>query len=520
MKRDACRPTFSHLPTRLLPILLGVLAVGGLLLVAQPAAAQDNCIQDVWQAHGNNQNLTCTANDVTLSSASNVKIITGGQCDPDTGRCECFAGQTVTFTADFAMTLTTQTRYDVGFYIAEDGDPNNDGALTGECSATVSNALNTANFVQLDAPTPPTSDLCGDIDAAHNPLIVTSNLISLQCPAEGEQVSVPFCTTWRQPGSNEVCRTRDDAFPGSPSKCNCGDIDIPIFAAPVEFSVTKDTVPPAPPTKTVPESGGSVTYSVSVHNDSTMAALTLTRSTDPATCAAATPPSSAPCGLTDDKYGDITVVHAANQSCTGSATPGVCEAVTATTCVPDGNTATCEIGGAIAASGTCSCTFTGTVPAGDTGGSFTDVVTACGSNVANPEVCKADDATVTYTEVPQAPTLTKTATGTQCQIDVTYTVVVTNNPGDDPSPSPLALTALSDDTYGSITTVHDNVLSTTCSVPQTIAVSGNYTCSFVGRINSCNTTVTDIVTGSATAEGTTYTLSDSATVVVSPPTTP
>ena len=29
------------------------------------------------------------------------------------------------------MVLTAQTRYDVGFYFASDGDPNNDGAITG-----------------------------------------------------------------------------------------------------------------------------------------------------------------------------------------------------------------------------------------------------------------------------------------------------------------------------------------------------------------------------------------------------
>jgi hypothetical protein len=451
---------------------------GGLLFGPEAASAQDNCIQDVWQAHGNNQALTCTANDVTLSSASNVNITSGGDCDLVTGVCRCFAGQEVVFTADFRMTLTTQQRFDVGFYIATDPDLDNDGALTGTCSVTVSTDPNTANFINLDA----APDVCGDIDAAHNPLIVTSNEIRTQCPAEGQQVVVPFCTTWRQPGSNEVCLTANDAFPGSPSKCNCGDIAIPIFAAPVEFTVTKATVPE--PTS-VPESGGSVTYSVAVHNESTVADLTLN-------------------SLTDNQYGNITLVQGA---------------VTFTECaVPQ----------TIAPSGTYTCTFTATVPPGNSGGSFTDVVEACGQNVANPEVCHTDDATVTYTEVPQAPTLTKAATGAQCQIDVTYTVVVTNNPGQDPSPSPLTLTTLSDDKYGSITSAHPadpannlgEVVSTTCAVPQTIAVSGNYTCSFVGRINSCDTILTDIVTGSGTAEGVTYPLSDSATVVVSPPSTP
>ena len=125
-------------------VALAVLTlVGGGLLFGPEAASAQTCIQDVWKAHGNNQNLTCTANDVTLSAATNINIITGGECDPVTGVCRCFAGQTVTFTADFRMDLTADTRYDVGFYIATDGDPNNDGAITGQCSATASLAANT-----------------------------------------------------------------------------------------------------------------------------------------------------------------------------------------------------------------------------------------------------------------------------------------------------------------------------------------------------------------------------------------
>ena len=61
--------------TGLFPIVLGVVMVGGVLVGAQPASAQ-TCIQDVWQAHGNTQNLTCTANDVTLSSVTNVCVHT------------------------------------------------------------------------------------------------------------------------------------------------------------------------------------------------------------------------------------------------------------------------------------------------------------------------------------------------------------------------------------------------------------------------------------------------------------
>ena len=58
-------------------------------------------------------------------------------------------------------------------------------------------------------------------------------------------------------------------------------------------------------------------------------------------------------------------------------------------------------------------------------------------------------------------------------------------------------------------------MSATCAVPQTIQPNTNYTCSFVGRINSCSTTLTDVVTGGATDDdGASYTPSDPATVIV------
>jgi hypothetical protein len=295
---------------------------------------------------------------------------------------------------------------------------------------------------------------------------------------------LPFCTTWRQPGSNEVCRgtgngtTTNDVFPGSPSKCNCGTLALDIFSEPVSITVTKDALTPS-----VPEDGGSATYSVTVTNNGATLPLTLT-------------------SLIDVPYGDITQVQGA---------------VTATTCVPDGNTATCEIGGSIAPNGTCSCTFTANVPAGDFPGSFDDTVTGCGTNITTPTpVCDDDPATVPYSDVPQPPTLTKTATSTECQIDVTYDVVVTNGSAQDT----LRLDTLNDDIYGDITQVQGNVISTTCgqaagTLPFVIAAGGNYSCRFVGRINSCNTTVTDVVTGDATDDdGANYTPSDDATVVV------
>jgi hypothetical protein len=481
--------TITKLRRRTGVALTVITLVGGGLLVGPETASAQTCIQNVWAAHGNNQDLTCKANDVTLSSATNINIITGGSCDPVTGECSCFAGQTVTFTADFQMDLTADTRYDVGFYLATDGDPNNDGALTGQCSATASLASNTpaGNFINLDAAPDVCGDITGPFNTAHNPLFVTAQ-VTTTCPSTpGQQLQLPFATTWRQPGSNQVCSgtgngtTTNDAFPGSPSKCNTGTLVLDITSVSTTLTVTKTALTP-----NVPETGGSATYSVEVQNTSTID-VTLT-------------------SLTDNPYGDITQVQGA---------------VTATTCVPDVNSpATCEVGGVIAPNATCSCTFTANVPPGDfSGPAFPDTVTACANNVTDPNaVCDTDDAEVPYTDVSSAPNLTKTASNAQCVIDVTYDVVVNNTN----ALETLTLNTLIDNVYGDITQVQGDVQSTTCgqasgagTLPSVIAPAGNYTCSFVGRSTSCDTTVHDTVTGGTVdQDGVPFTPSDDATVVI------
>ena len=473
----AHRRKFWHLCTGLLPILLGVLAVGGLLLAPQPASAltADVCMQTNYTNHGKTQTLTCTANDVSVARATNISISSGGSCTGNPPVCTCNQGGAVTFSADYEVVLTAQTRYDIGIYFSTDGDSNGDGALTGACKLNTLDGVNSDNFVNLDAVPGKdfqAGDVCGDIDAAHNPQNLHLTLtVACQGDADGK-LKLPNCTSWRQPGSNEVCDEATGAFPGSPSKCNCSPgFTLDIFVETATIEVTKTALTP-----TVPETGGSVTYSVAVKNLAEVATATLD-------------------SLTDNLYGDITT--------TGH------DGITATTCVPDADTSTCEVGGTIAAGATCTCSFTVAVPPGDVGQTITDTVTACGTDsFGHTGLCDDDDATVTYTDVRENPTLTKTAIATACQVDVTYQVVVANSSVQDT----LTLNTLSDDTFGDITQVQGNVISTTCGqspgpglLPAPIAPSENYSCSFVGRITSCSAVHSNTVTGSATDDdGATY----------------
>lgn len=175
--------------------------------------------------------LNCTANDVSVAFADNIRGIDGQPL------AQCIDGTRFSFVADFHVKLTAQTRFDVGMYFATDGDPNHDGALTGACGVNVITSANSPNFVQLD----PAPDTCGDIDSAHNPQVVTVQIDNVLCTADaGGNLSLPDCTSWRQPGSNGVCSGPADAFPGSPSKCNCDTgFTVPIHVAPPTATAVK-----------------------------------------------------------------------------------------------------------------------------------------------------------------------------------------------------------------------------------------------------------------------------------------
>ena len=190
------------------------------------------------------------------------KLATGGIATPLPGAARCFAGQPVTFSADFRMALTADTRYDVGFYIATDNDPNDDGAITGPARL----------------PRPPTRTQSELHQSRHGtgrvrrhrrsfgPAIThcsSGRIQSPRCPST--QANSCSCPSLRLGGSRGRTKcawvpARDatnDVFPGSPSKCNCGDPG-PRLLLGVESHGHQDRA--TPPVS--PSTGGSATYTV------------------------------------------------------------------------------------------------------------------------------------------------------------------------------------------------------------------------------------------------------------------
>jgi hypothetical protein len=208
----------------------------------------------------------------------------------------------------------------------------------------------------------------------------------------------------------------------------------------------------------IPETGGSVTYSVMVTNTS-LSSVTLTT-------------------LVDDKFGDLN------------------------------GTGNCATGGTIAASGNYSCSFSKTLPAATAGATHKDTVSATVTNPGGNATAR-DDAVVTYTDV--APTLTVDKSANPTAVpetggSVTYTVVVTNTAAE-----AVTLTTLTDDRFGDLNN------QGTCKTGGTIAPSATYTCTFARTIsgnagtshkNTVSATVTD-------NDGTSATGTDDATVTFS-----
>jgi hypothetical protein len=216
------------------------------------------------------------------------------------------------------------------------------------------------------------------------------------------------------------------------------------------------TVLKSPNVNTVPETGGPVTYSVSVTNNAAEA-VTLN-------------------ALTDDKFGNLN------------------------------GQGTCVTGSSIAAGGTYICSFTRTLAAQNAGTFHTNVVTATAQDNDATSASDTDDAQVGFSDV--APTLDVTKTADVSTVpetggSVTYTVTVTNT-----SAESVTLTALSDDKFGALNG------QGTCATGGSIAAGGSSSCTFTKSVSgNVGTTHTNVV--SATVQdndGTSATDTDDASV--------
>jgi hypothetical protein len=510
-----------------IPLLIPALL---LLLATAPASAanpgegeitENGCMQDLAGFE-----LNCTANDVRVSGVADVTgdglvdeaditfaptcdypaVNVGADCSTDADICRdeddnpapqlcgdrcAYPGDTTSFSTTFVFELSAQERFDVGAYFETSFDTAGDGALTGSCNIiTLPETgdftrpdFSTGSYVDLDTSCkgggcPQPEDECGDIDNDNNPIYydmqgpkaIADTITALCLDTDNDGfLNLPNCTSWRQSGANDVCTTPEHAFPGSPSKCNCD----PNFQLPIEVpAATLDVVKTATPT-TVDEPGGTIRFDVSVTNKSPFETITLY-------------------DLVDDPYGDITSTTSGNISST-----------------------TCSVEQELGPDSTYSCYFMADVT-GQGGTSHTDTVTASALDSNQNDLEGSDDATVQVLDVAPEMSVAKTASPTAVNepgANVTFSVLVSNNStaGSDN----LNLTSLTDDVFGDIADGSNTaIISTDCSVPQTIVKGGSYSCSFTAFVGGAPFTVhEDTVTAVASdEEGNELTRTDPATV--------
>jgi hypothetical protein len=391
---------------------------------------------------------------------------------------QCTAGTTFDLTATFKVAVTANSRYDAAFFFRIDGGANarGDGSTaSGACSVT-----------QLDPSVAPAlnldGDSCGDLNAGTytNVTMTIPGILCQDTNGDGF-LNLPNCTSWHS-NAGTAC-TRDgnpfDAAPDTKSKCVCDDtFQVPVRVETGSIVVTKDVTPAS-----LPEPGGQFTYTVSAQNTASVVTVTLDR-------------------ICYDKYGTVAKVASA-PDCTAG-TIGQIDSNPPTTCaLPQ----TLQPGGSY------SCQFAATAT-GNSGATVTDTATVFGHDQNNKAVQSSDTASVSITNVPPSATIVKSFVGLACA-DVDYHVKVTNT---DPGDASITLSSLTDSSFGDITSAtNPKLVSTGCSVPQTIAKGGAYECGF--RAHFCTASDTDFVTfivgddegGSASGDSTSVTVNVCAT---------
>lgn len=189
------------------------LAIFMALLGASNISAQ-TCLDDV----SNFNKLNCTANDVVVAEYTVTNGIT-----------TCIPGTTIEINADARLVAQASLRYDVGFFVAEDGG----NALTGTCHHDyLPPPLSFAPTVGPDRFSPyfnaeVLADTCGDIEKGINTFrTITGIPVICQDTDNDGFLDIGTCTSWDNHAStgrpnSPYCTNIDDTLPNTPSKCRC-----------------------------------------------------------------------------------------------------------------------------------------------------------------------------------------------------------------------------------------------------------------------------------------------------------
>jgi hypothetical protein len=417
--------------------------MAAILLLLPGMLMAEACMQDNYQASDPklaNKTLGCTANDIQVAEVTQIIPVSG--IFTENGKLFCYTGTQITFNANFEVVLTAQDRFDIGLYLSKDGT----SALTGDCNAEVITADNNkVNYLNNDDPPDACGDIAGPIGSTYNPQDVNMT-VTVACDGNGS-VQIPNCSSWRQPGANDVCTGIEDAVPGTSSKCECGLITVPIEIEEPTLNIVKS----ANPTE-INEPGGDVKYTVVISNPAVSTAVELTKLEDDQ-------------NLVDGVTSPDDASYSVDFTFTPSAEPYlVCDRLTLEPCGLDANNC--------AENSQTSCTFTLPVT-GNAGDEIKDLAciygTAVNSNTSLDPVC--DAAAVKIKDVGPSATVWKRVKGVECA-DIIYEVEVENLS----TAEAATLVSLGDSAFGFLNG------QGTCETPQTLAIGGKYDCQFTATL--------------------------------------
>ena len=482
----AGRFTRSITSKRFILFAAAVLAIA--VMPTSAFAQNDACLADVSAAK------SCSANDVSLASVdgNSVNVFSGGI----KGTNKCFATQTFSFIANFTIHTTSNARRsNIGIYFGT-GQSN---ALHGSCSDSIIAPLHPcagdhtltcgdAAYEEIDTNGEPACTLngvpspcgCGDTTSADGNgtgnQMATLEVDGATCPASGN-LTLNYCTSWFQPTANTPqCLSPAPYYPwevaataGTPAKCNCTTIVIPVQPISPQISVTKSC--------TV----GSTTSTTSCNAGAEGSTVVYTATINNTTTSSGGGGGVIPDQICDDQYGKIFRLNtfsgaqcAAGALCTGANNVAGGSCINSTTCSSSNP-------GDIPAGSSGSCTFT--VTQGEIA-TVKDTVTAIGhsdvvSTVSTGNV-NSNQVTVTSTDNPTTATTSLASAGPQAAcVTQRYTVNVANTSLTDESVTLTQVgtsgtagyvSALQDGRYGDITQTHGlastdgSVTGTTCGV--------------------------------------------------------
>lgn len=174
--------------------------------------------------------LTCTSGEFTVGAT-----FTAAPGAP----AFCTAGEVFTFDASLALSGSNTDRYDIGFFVGQQGNAPTATAAGGICSAAVF-PTSPLPFKNVD------SDSCGDFagGGVANPVVQGLKVV---CSADtGSDLTIPYVLTYQQ-NTAQVCSSAANVTTASKSKCNSGSATLEITSVPVQVGgyvdITKQTTP-------------------------------------------------------------------------------------------------------------------------------------------------------------------------------------------------------------------------------------------------------------------------------------